>query len=106
MQASVTVLARLFVAALVAVPSTASADWVVTPFVGWNFHGTADVSGNGGDAVPVSKFNHKVDYGASLDWMGKGIVGAELDFGYSPNFFASTANSNAVAFPTTATSRR
>jgi len=88
----------LFVAALAASPATASADWIVTPFVGWNFGSSADVSGSSGSAV-TNKFNHKADYGVSLDWMGKGIVGADLDFGYSPNFFAATASSgNNVTF--------
>jgi hypothetical protein len=71
-------------------PRSASADWVFTPFLGVNFGGSADVSGNGGVST-VNKFEHKIDYGASLAVMGKGIVGAEVDFGYSPNFFANTA---------------
>ena len=29
-------------AAFAAAPATASADWVITPFVGWNFGGSAD----------------------------------------------------------------
>jgi len=74
-------------------PRTASADWVLTPFVGWNLGGSADVNGNGGVST-VNKFEHKVDYGASIGWMGKGIIGAEADFGYSPNFFNNTANPN------------
>jgi hypothetical protein len=74
-------------------PRTASADWVLTPFVGWNLGGSADVNGNGGVSTE-NKFEHKVDYGASIGWMGKGIIGAEADFGYSPNFFNNTANPN------------
>jgi hypothetical protein len=36
-----------------------------------------------------------LDFGASLGWMGAGVIGAELDFGYSPNFFENTnGNSN------------
>src|SRR5437868_283392 len=70
-------------------PRTASADWTLTPFVGWNFGGSADVSGNGGVSTS-NQFAHKVDYGVSLATMGKGIVGGEIDFGYSPNFFANT----------------
>ncbi len=71
-------------------PRSASADWVLTPFVGWNFNGSADVSGNGG-ASTVNKFAHKVDYGVSAAYMGKGILGAEVDFGYSPSFYSNTA---------------
>jgi opacity protein-like surface antigen len=72
-------------------PRTASADWTLTPFVGWNFGGSADVSGNGGVST-VNRFEHKVNYGVSAAAMGKGIIGGEIDFGYSPNFFANTAN--------------
>jgi opacity protein-like surface antigen len=75
-----------------AAPRTASADWVLTPFLGVNFGGSADVSGNGGTALS-NKFEHKIDYGVSLAGMGKGIIGGEVDFGYSPNFFATTPGS-------------
>jgi opacity protein-like surface antigen len=78
-------------------PRTASADWVITPFVGWNAGGSADVSGANGTTT-TSKFDHKVDYGVSVTGMGAGVIGAELDFGYSPNFFSNTSNSNAIQF--------
>ena len=71
-----------------AVPRTASADWTVTPFVGWNTGGSADVSGSGG--TTSQNFEHKIDYGVSVTGMGKGVIGGEIDFGYSPNFFANT----------------
>ena len=69
-----------------AAPRSASADWVVTPFLGWNFRGAADVQGDGGTAFS-DKFEKKINYGVSLASMGAGAVGFELDFGYSPNFF-------------------
>jgi opacity protein-like surface antigen len=69
------------------VPKTASADWLFTPFVGANFGGNA----NFGDfATFDDEVERRVDFGASLGWMGKGIVGFEVDFGYSPNFFQDT----------------
>ena len=34
------------------------------------------------------EFERKVNYGASLAWVGDGAVGFEVDFGYSPNFFS------------------
>jgi len=70
-------------------PRSASADWVLTPFVGWNFGGSADVNGNGGLST-VNRFAHKVNYGVSAAYMGKGILGAEADFGYSPSFYSNT----------------
>ncbi len=89
--------AAVVTAGCVALPRTASADWTVTPFVGWNAGGSADVSGLNGTTT-TSKFDHKVDYGVSLTGMGGGVFGAEIDFGYSPNFFANTSNSNSVQF--------
>jgi opacity protein-like surface antigen len=60
------------------------------------------VSGNGGVSIK-NRFAHKANYGVSAAYMGKGIVGGEVDFGYSPNFYANTtatgfqfANSNNV----------
>jgi opacity protein-like surface antigen len=89
--------AAFVTAACVAAPRPASADWTVTPFVGWNAGGTADVSGANSSTV-TSTFDHKVDYGVSVTGMGAGVIGAEIDFGYSPNFFANTSGSNSVQF--------
>jgi opacity protein-like surface antigen len=81
-----------------AAPRSASADWVVTPFIGWNFSGSADVQGNGGASFN-NQFEKKLDYGVSLATMGAGAVGFEVDFGYSPNFFETgTATNNAFDF--------
>ena len=83
---------------ITAAPRSASADWLITPFVGWNFSGAADVNGNGGTSFP-NQFERKLDYGVSLSNMGAGAVGFELDFGYSPNFFETgTASNNAFEF--------
>jgi hypothetical protein len=87
----------IFTVAFAAAPRTASADWVLTPFVGWNFSGSADVNGTGGVALS-NKFEHKLDYGASLAGMGKGAFGFELDFGYSPNFFETNTAASGFQF--------
>src|SRR6476619_1755599 len=87
------VTATIFTAALAAAPRTASADWTITPFVGWNFSGSADVSGTGGSSLE-NQFEKKIDYGVSLTGMGAGVVGFEVDFGYSPNFFETNTGSN------------
>jgi opacity protein-like surface antigen len=86
------VTAGLAAAASVAAPTNASADWIVTPFVGWNFKGAADV--NDGGVSLENKFEQKIDYGVSLAAMGAGAIGFEIDFGYSPNFFESSPDSN------------
>lgn len=95
-----------FATAVMAVSSgTAWADWIVTPFLGWNFGGSADVSGCVGAQCGISgtnKFEHKIDYGVSLATMGAGIAGFEFDVGYSPNFFATdTASNNTFRFTNT-----
>jgi opacity protein-like surface antigen len=86
------VTAGLAAAASVAAPTNASADWIVTPFIGWNFKGAADIN-DGGFSVE-NKFEQKLDYGVSLAAMGAGAIGFEVDFGYSPNFFESSPDSN------------
>jgi opacity protein-like surface antigen len=65
------------VLALFAVPAQAKADWFFTPYVGGSF---------GGDTVDSSSFS----WGASLGYMGAGIIGLEFDFNTTPNFFEVT----------------
>ena len=78
-----------------ATPSKASADWLFTPFVGWNWGGTANLV-NGDDFD--DEFEQKAMFGASLGWMGAGVIGFEADLGYSPNFFEQTAGSGNFEF--------
>jgi opacity protein-like surface antigen len=81
--------------ALAATPERASADWLFTPFIGSNFGGKA----NFGDFNDFDdEFERRVNFGASLGWMGNGIVGAEVDFGWSPNFFENTVGDSDFAF--------
>jgi hypothetical protein len=76
-----------------AAPRTASADWLLTPFIGTTFGGNASI------ANTLASFNDdfeaNLNYGASLAFMGGGIFGVEFDFGYSPNFFG-VSNTNAT----------
>jgi len=62
------------------VPATASADWLFTPNVGGGFGGSA--SGR-----------EHLTWGASIGWMGAGILGWEADFAHSPEFFESDDDS-------------
>ena len=79
--------ASIVTVALAAAPRPASADWTLTPFVGWNFGGAADINTGSSGSNTSSTFERKIDYGASLAKMGSGPIGFEIDFGYSPNFF-------------------
>jgi hypothetical protein len=64
--------------ALTAAP--ASAQWFVTPYAGGNF---------GGDS-PDTNFN----LGAGVGYLGGGVLGFEVDFGYAPNFFDASDTIN------------
>ena len=89
--------AGMVVLASVAAPAPASAEWIITPFVGWNFKGAADVT-DGGVSLE-NRFEQKIDYGVSIAGMGAGAIGFEIDFGYSPNFFETgTSSNNAFEF--------
>jgi opacity protein-like surface antigen len=60
--------------ALALAPSSARADWLFTPNIGGGFGGSA--SGR-----------EHLTWGASLGWMGAGILGWEVDMAYTPEFF-------------------
>jgi opacity protein-like surface antigen len=88
-------IASLVLVASVATPSRASADWLLTPFVGWNWGGTANFLN-----LPDfdDEFEQKAMFGTSLGWMGAGVFGFEADFGFSPNFFQNTTGSGNFEF--------
>jgi opacity protein-like surface antigen len=56
----------------------ARADWLLTPFAGTTF---------GADST-----KENFTYGGSLAYMGANVVGFEVDFGYTPEFFESDNN--------------
>jgi opacity protein-like surface antigen len=61
--------------ALVCAPTMARADGYVNPWAGVNF-GSDIANGRGG-------------FGVGAGWMGAGIAGGEVNFGYSPSFFGT-----------------
>jgi opacity protein-like surface antigen len=75
-----------------AAPAPAAADWLFTPFIGATFGGSANIGGEGEDFE--DEFERKLNYGASLAWMGGGAIGFEIDFAYSPNFFGVSSDSD------------
>ena len=66
--------ASVVTAVLLCAPTSARADWLLTPFAGVTFGGAAE--------------NEHLTYGGSIGYMGAGIIGFEVDFGYTPEFFA------------------
>jgi hypothetical protein len=69
------ILSALAVSVLLLIPAPARADVLLTPFLGVTF---------GGDTP-----NEQVNFGASLAFLGAGILGLELDAAITPNFFDS-----------------
>src|SRR5690606_10545040 len=76
----------LATAAICLAPTTASAVWVLTPFIGASFNAGSDVTDEEFDELIDGS---KMTYGGSLTWLGGGVFGFEVDFGYSPEFFES-----------------
>lgn len=70
-----------------AAATPASADWLLTPYVGVTFGGSADF-GNVGSLD--DNFERKVAYGLNAAWMGAGAIGFEIDLGSTPNFYQDT----------------
>lgn len=63
---------------MLAMPRTASADWMFTPFIG---------AATGGSTADTT-----TSFGAGLTWMGAGAVGFDVDFGYTPDFFGDSGD--------------
>ena len=89
------VILALVLGTALAIPVQARADWIFTPYIGANFS-------RGGDLLDFEGGNTTVNFGGSLGWMGAGIFGLEVDFGYSPHFFetddVTTLDGNVTSF--------
>lgn len=81
--------------ALMLTPAPAQAQsWFVSPFVGGNFAGNADFGDFPDDDDAVER---RLDFGGTIGW-NPGVVGFEVDLGYSPNFFEDTAGDRNFEF--------
>ena len=79
--------AALVLLILGAAARPASADWLLTPYVGVVFGGSA----NDFDINDLSdEFEQRVSFGGSLAWMGAGVFGLEFDYHLAPNFYQIT----------------
>ena len=90
------IMSALVLTVFAAAPAKASADWLFTPYFGVNWGGTAGFTDFAGDFE--DEFERKMNFGASLSWMGAGALGFEVDFGYSPNFFQNTTGDGDFEF--------
>src|SRR5918994_7416858 len=80
---------------LALLPASASAQsWFVSPFVGANFGGSASFGEFPGVDDEVER---RLDFGATIGW-NPNVVGFEVDFGFSPNFFEDTAGDRNFEF--------
>lgn len=68
--------------ALACAPAQARAEGYISPWAGGNF---------GNDQV-----QEKMTFGANAGWMGAGIIGGELSFGWAPNFFGDIDDTNPI----------
>ena len=73
----------------------ASADWLLTPYLGLTFGKSADF-GDVGDFE--DNFEKRMTFGLNAAWMGAGIIGFEADLGSTPNFFATTGGPGNIEF--------
>lgn len=81
--------------ALLLAPAQAQAQsWFFSPFVGGNFGGNADFGDFPDDDDAVER---RLDFGGTIGW-NPGVVGFEVDLGYSPNFFEDTAGDRNFEF--------
>src|SRR3954447_15032888 len=65
-------------------PASARADGLLIPFLGVNFGGNSGKELS--DAIDAKRF----DWGASLAYMGAGVLGIEADIAHSPDFYGRT----------------
>jgi len=79
--------------ALALSPAAAHADWLFTPNIGGGFGG--DASGR-----------EHLTYGASIGWMGAGIIGWEADLATRRSSSKATMTTRTFSTPVTATSPR
>src|SRR5438067_2117282 len=65
-------------------PAPARADWLLTPFFGLKLDGTTNLVD-----LDRAAGKTKMTIGGSFGMLTDGLVGLDLDFGYTPGFFDS-----------------
>lgn len=71
----------------------ASADWLLTPYVGVVFGGSVN---NFNVNNLADEFEQRVSFGGSATWMGAGKLGLEVDYHLAPNFYQITGGTGNV----------
>ena len=70
--------------ALCLAPATASAEWILTPFIGTSFAAGAETND---DLINEALDRSRLTYGGTLTYLGGGILGFEVDFALAPDYF-------------------
>jgi len=78
--------AVLIVTGLLLSPAPARADGFISPTVGVNFGGSAGGTLRSSTTTAANE-GSKINWGVAAGWMGKGVIGVEEDFQWSPDFF-------------------
>ncbi len=78
-QRSVAVLVLLLIA-----PASLRADWYFSPFIGIKFGGDTTLL----QLEPNAANKHKLTYGGSVMWLGRGLFGVEADLAFVPDYFS------------------
>ena len=76
----------VFAALLTTVPGQAEADWHFTPFFGWTFKGATTLSEVRPGASRLVHWN----FGGAVSVVGRGPLGGEAYFVYTPSFFTTS----------------
>jgi hypothetical protein len=77
--------------ALLLAPPRASADWLITPFLGTTFGGESPFLD-----FELSQGSAQTIFGGSVALLSDQILGVEGDFGYSPRFFERNSRAGLV----------
>jgi hypothetical protein len=64
-------------------PRPASADWLITPFIGTAFSGETTLQVLGPGRIPK-----KTTFGVSAGWLSDGVLGVETSVSHAPGFFS------------------
>jgi len=70
-----------------AIASPAAADWQFTPFFGWTFAGSTTLN----DLEDASRLTHW-NFGGTVTVTGRGALGLEAYFAFTPGFFKNADN--------------
>ena len=80
--------AALALTLLLTVPSVASADWLLTPFIGTTFGANTNL------LLTANSGNKKFNFGASFGLLSDGVLGLEASAMHVPHFFETSASTN------------